>query len=205
MNFRYQKDLFPTKIYHINVKGKNQVFKNYLIPKILDFEKYNNTDPPEGWLTNKLKTSFDKEYINTTLITEDVCDEYSIQLSRIFGSDLIINFDNFWYNYYHHGEFQEYHTHLSEQFFEKSSMYSGIHFLSYNSEIHSPVNFLNPIIQNTPYDISTYYPEIEEGDIIIFPSYLQHSVRPGPPTPEYPRITVAFNFDLKKREVECND
>jgi hypothetical protein len=40
----------------------------------------------------------------------------------------------------------------------------------------------------------TWYPELKEGDFIMFPSYLSHSVKPGKPTPDYPRITIAFNF-----------
>ena len=34
----------------------------------------------------------------------------------------------------------------------------------------------------------------------MFPSYLEHEVKAGPPTPEYPRITISFNIRLNKHE-----
>ena len=60
----------------------------------------------------------------------------------------------------------------------------------------------NPIrqIRCTSYELNeheygeSYYPNIEEGDFIMFPSYLIHSVEPSPPTPDYPRITIAMNI-----------
>ena len=41
---------------------------------------------------------------------------------------------------------------------------------------------------------ATWCPHTKEGDFIMFPSYLSHCVKPGKPTPDYPRITIAFNF-----------
>ena len=39
-------------------------------------------------------------------------------------------------------------------------------------------------------------PNVKEGDFLMFPSYLSHCVKPGKPTPDYPRITIAFNFRI---------
>ena len=37
-------------------------------------------------------------------------------------------------------------------------------------------------------------PDINEGDLIMFPSYLMHEVKANKPTPGNPRISIAFNF-----------
>ena len=41
-----------------------------------------------------------------------------------------------------------------------------------------------------------HYPDISEGDMIMFPSYLEHEVKAGKPTPNNPRITISFNLQL---------
>ena len=42
--------------------------------------------------------------------------------------------------------------------------------------------------------MSNWYPEIQEGDVIIFPSYLLHGVRPH--MSDTQRITLAINFSF---------
>ena len=39
--------------------------------------------------------------------------------------------------------------------------------------------------------------DVEEGDVLMFPSYLHHSVHVGKKT-EYPRITISFNCVVNK-------
>ena len=41
-----------------------------------------------------------------------------------------------------------------------------------------------------------YYVHAKEGDLIMFPSWMEHEVKPGPPTPDYPRITLSFNVRM---------
>ena len=43
---------------------------------------------------------------------------------------------------------------------------------------------------------SRYAPKVKEGDLIMFPSYLQHFVPKGEPTLDNPRITIAFNLKV---------
>ena len=47
----------------------------------------------------------------------------------------------------------------------------------------------------------------KEGDLVMFPAYLEHEVKAGPPTPEYPRITISFNVKITKfgDDVEENE
>ena len=41
-----------------------------------------------------------------------------------------------------------------------------------------------------------YVPKIREGDLLMFPPYLNHLVPKSKPTPDNPRITIAFNIIL---------
>ena len=78
------------------------------------------------------------------------------------------------------------------------------HFLNFKKEHKAPI-FEDPlkgvksIINHTALnqklsEPNRYTPEIEEGDIIIFPSYLQHAV----PAAEYNthRVTIALNLNV---------
>ena len=47
-------------------------------------------------------------------------------------------------------------------------------------------------LKDRQYDCAT--PDITEGDLIMFPSYLMHEVKANKPTPGNPRISIAFNF-----------
>ena len=51
-------DLFPVTIYQTEVRN-NGYYKDLLLPKILEASEY--LEIPEGWDTNKLKTSFEGE------------------------------------------------------------------------------------------------------------------------------------------------
>ena len=95
-------------------------------------------------------------------------------------------------------------------------MFGTCHYISYDPDQHRPTKFINPLIfgqynYNTQ-DIgrvldksdpgnSTWYPEItmdiEEDDMIIFPSYLKHVVENGFKPGTKPRILGVCNVDWK--------
>ena len=69
------------------------------------------------------------------------------------------------------------------------STLSAIHFLNFKKEHKGPM-FQDPIrnlkatmnhagLNERMLETDKYTPEVEEGDIIIFPSYLQHTVPAG--------------------------
>ena len=106
------------------------------------------------------------------------------------------------------GQSASQHSHSPDQF-------SFVHFLQYDSKVHNPLTFVNPQLNMIKYlhgvhpilrdgineyeELTTfkeeYSPEISEGSIIIFPSYLEHYVRQS--ISNQLRITVAFNFNIK--------
>ena len=76
-----------------------------------------------------------------------------------------------------------------------------------NPEIHPPVVFSDPYeeVRSLSMEMDSnhyrnrYYPKVTEGSLIMFPCYLEHFVKKGPPIPwNYPRITIAFNLTVTK-------
>ena len=116
--------------------------------------------------------------------------------------------DEPWYTVYGKGQKADQHEHMTSDF-------SAVHFLKFNPKLHEPIKFLHPEFTKTKYikklkpivesNLGTctkqsYYkehfvPEINEGDLIIFPSELQHLVHPN--TSDELRVTIAFNFSLQ--------
>jgi hypothetical protein len=110
---------------------------------------------------------------------------------------------NFWYNLSTKGAHQEVHDHLGGPL---PISYAAIHYVLFNKEEHTSALFYNPLTQilkctqpattdqlKLP-DYSEFQKllDVEEGDLIIFPSYVLHSVMTQ--LSEKLRITTAFNI-----------
>ena len=95
-------------------------------------------------------------------------------------------------------------------------MFGSTHYISYDKESHTPTKFENPLVfaqyrHNTndinnlldqnDYNNSAYWPDsgldVEEDDMIIFPSYLKHVVENGYKPGSKPRIVCVTNIDWK--------
>lgn len=191
----FHVSLFRTQVYD------NEKLKHRLVDAIL-----NSTDEleiPEDWSTNKILTSFSG---NNQVIEKNrdlLRGQYLDCIRDIFDKEVELDFNDMWYNVYRDGEYQEEHDHLGNPFHQ--SHFSFIHFLSYDNKIHRPPEFKDPLsqIRNLSFELESfgcgeiYAPKVREGDILMFPSYLLHSVPPGSAT-EYPRITISFNITLKR-------
>jgi hypothetical protein len=113
-----------------------------------------------------------------------------------------------WYTAYGAGQTANIHEHIPDNF-------SIVHFLKFNPNEHWPVTFINPNGATIKYllDLNPalkgkidfnnsgqslfhprFTPQIEEGDIVIFPSQLEHMV-PKTDSEEI-RITIAFNIKI---------
>lgn len=155
---------------------------------------------PPGWGCT-LRTEFESSHRN-------VYKDYYNDVMRQFTVDVGIsegrcNIYETWLNYYEGpGHFQEEHDHLP-------GFYSGIHYIKFNPEIHSQTQFVNPLHQLFTFmngdeqfgeqdDCTKQFwaPDAKEGEVIIFPSFLRHSV-PVSNNPDV-RITLAFNINTVK-------
>ena len=170
--------LFPIDFWKVKVPSHTTIKDKYLDSFI---EGYANNiyQIPSGWGTQKCHTSFQE----IRLIEEDILDEYVGIFNSLLRECYTQEQFDCWYQVYKDSEYQEWHEH-------SPSTLSAIHFLKFDEEHKAPV-FRDPNNKS-----NTYTPEVEEGDIIIFPSYVQHCV----PEAQYRnhRATIALNLNLTK-------
>ncbi len=192
-----RKELFPISIFHGKVED-NDKLKNNIIP-FIEETKHGNK-PPEGWLTNNINTSYNNREVNCyDFLIDQTQQQYQAVLNNFFDDTFNINVSQMWYNVYTGGEWQEAHTHTAPN--GSPIHFACIHFLSFDPDIHTPVTFIDPLITTRALSLemkSNGYNDrvnlkYEEGDLIMFPSYLSHEVRPSKPS-TYPRITISFNI-----------
>jgi hypothetical protein len=198
--------IFPISFFHTKVENNDEI-KKILTPKIEEDSR--ELLIPEGWSTHKLRTSFSGEkpgkeifFGNDNTYQSILEKKYAKCLNSFFDRTYKIMIDEIWYNYYIDGEYQEEHDHVGGSF--NKCHFSCIHFLSFDKNMHKSPEFRDPLdlvrclsleFDRNQYN-SCYMPNIEEGDFIMFPSYLRHSVSPCLSAINYPRITIAMNIKV---------
>lgn len=114
-----------------------------------------------------------------------------------------VSVNSAWVNAYKSNQSHDLHDHLPCQF-------SAVHYLKYNPEVHTSTIFVNPYrqvsISSSPRHESfvmdqippMWHPQstldVEEGDILIFPSFFEHRV--ARQTSDELRVTISFNFNF---------
>lgn len=115
----------------------------------------------------------------------------------------------FWYNLSCNGSYQEVHDHLGGPI---PISYAAIHYVIFDKNEHFSTVFYNPLesilktLQPTtkdqlrPHDFQVFQKtlDVEEGDLIIFPSYVSHSVMTQ--LSDKLRATIAFNISIYEKE-----
>ena len=190
-------ELFPVTVFKGQVSN-NEILKNLLVSEILNESR--DLEIPEDWTTHKVKTSFSTQ--SSILNHTELTSQYVDCMRDVFDKEFDVSINKIWYNVYTDGEYQEVHDHLGSLF--EPSHFSFIHFLCFDKENHNPPEFRDPLSQlrTTSLELErnncgeVYVPDVKEGDLIMFPSYLQHCVPPGKKT-EYPRITISFNVKVQ--------
>ena len=126
---------------------------------------------------------------------------------------------NPWYNYYVKHSNQDIHSHLLVNVENnKFNFFSGVYFLKlkedhpkiifYNSNNNLTVNEHLPKVNsyfnnqeiNHSFTIKKFTFDVKEGDLIIFPSNLEHYVPQQ--RVDVPRITIAFNIQSEWRQIK---
>ena len=204
---QYRNKIFPVTYYKDSIENNDEI-KNVLLP-ILG-ERYKDLKPPESWITNKLHTSFDDDsdelfFGGHNFYPKILEKSYKKCFENFFNDEYIISIKSIWYNYYLENEYQEWHDHLGSIF--NPAHFACVHFLSYDNEIHQPTVFRDPLhkyrdhsheLEFDVVDVEIYIPNVKEGDFLMFPSYLDHSVYPVKKSQKCPRITISFNISLLK-------
>ena len=202
----YRKALFPIHIYQTHIK-ENELIKDELSNNIEKYVKDKSLQIPDGWLTDSVQTSFDNTNIQLFDSNSIVHDYYMKYLFKMFDKPVEMIMKEMWFNYYSNGEYQEPHNHIDGSSINNNqSHFSCIHYLKFNGDVHEPAIFVDPLsltrahsveMDSNNYD-ERYIPNVREGTLLMFPSYLEHYVRKNAPTPDDPRVTIAFNIVLTK-------
>jgi len=193
-------DLFPSTLYLIKTKNHDTIKKaclDYIVP---EYEKNPSTFveawDADVWTTYNQENNFPWKEIVPLYLEE--LRSFSMDLG-IVGNPMV---REAWLNAYKENQHQEIHEHLPGQF-------SCIHYVAYNSDDHLPTIFMNPYRQvalsNSPNFFGgpdgipgtwtgQSYIKVEEGDLLIFPSFLEHKV-PKQKSDNL-RVTLSFNLNF---------
>ena len=184
--------------------------------KFKDHYKYNFPEVekkdhrPHTW-SRSINTAFphirDDDFVVSPMIRDSLKIDLKSSIVEIFEQlslPINIDFTQFWYNIYHDNQGQEKHTHFSEVGFPVP-FWSGIY---YNKKA-SPTKFfstndMRETQQFKGWEESEIAPclaeaclfPVEDGDIILFPPYLPHSVESTPTHQNKMRMTFSFNITL---------
>ena len=204
MRNHYSKILFPTHLYHTNIR-ENAFLQREVLSSIQKCYEEKDLPIPNGWLTDKLNTSFENNDVNQEIFqSEKLHSTYSKYVQSVFDKPSRFSLEDMWFNYYIDGEYQEEHHHINHSPFIAPVHFSCIHYLKFDEEVHVGTTFSDPLESvrlhsfemNSNHYSSKWTPKVKEGDLLIFPCYLPHFVQKSIPTPDNPRITIAFNLRL---------
>lgn len=173
-----------------------------------DIEK--STKLPKGWKI-PLNTTFPFIGDDDNFIEKEKRDSLVMDIlfdieKVFFDLNIPTNFEvsQFWYNICHDNQGQERHSHLSTVV-RKNPYWSGIY---YNKNPNPTIFYRSDFFYR-----SCYYPgadktkikdaywdqwhlDVEEGDIILFPPHLEHSVSTDDSYLNKMRLTFSFNIDM---------
>ena len=184
--------------------------------KFKDHYKYNfpevkkKDNRPHTW-SRSIDTAFPNIRDDDDVVSPMIRDSLKIDLKSSIvetfeqlSLPINIDFTQFWYNIYHDNQGQEKHTHFSEVGLP-APFWSGIY---YNKKA-SPTKFfstndMRETQQFKGWEESEIAPclaeaclfPVEDGDIILFPPYLPHSVESTPAHQNKMRMTFSFNITL---------
>ena len=150
--------------------------------------------------SEKTSTTFMAELETNRFNEVNIPHETKNYLTNIFYKNLDsiglkkykIEFGNMWENFYKPGDFQEKHIHPDSHF--SYIIYSNVD--KSNTVFIRPGAYLAECTHWSDWFSNELYIPCEKGDIIIFPSYLEHMV----PKVKYSGSTIAGNIKIFKNE-----
>jgi hypothetical protein len=201
MNNHKVINLFPVPIIQISFDRHDEYHFE-------DVEK--SVKLPEGWKV-PVNSSFPKILDDDTFISPIIRDCLIIDLTKCIKNTFDelnipsnIFIDGFWYNIYHDNQGQEEHDHLADVGIP-NAFWSGIY---YNKNASSTIFTRSDNMYKTQlfegYETSglweafdkTYHTEANDGDIVLFPPYLEHYVKSEDRHKNNMRLTFTFNVGL---------
>jgi hypothetical protein len=198
MNENGGLNIFPSQfVYYTKVQNHSQLKERYLSKILEDLEQNKFLyESSKTWKCDVVSSFFGNKTKNLKMFGDDFCDAVVWEPLKLLKEELhqtIPMYDfpkkfmlsEIWYNAYEKDYFQEYHKHGQSNF-------SGIYLIDLH-ETNKTVfmqDDLPSIITDKYFLYNTEH--IKEGNVIIFPSNLQHCVN----SCENNRVTVSFNIKI---------
>ena len=214
--------LFPMFLYRGKFKTHAK-WKDKIVPIIKRRYEEQNGSNTSSWNCDCYTSFFDDSMVDHTMETEIPIAEllqdisYNIQeaidMAQFNANSFFVSQQ--WFNAYGPGQNQEAHNHIP-------SHLSGVYYVNYDRYKHISTSFMNPnkMFYEAPrYNIHDYnpelygfgcyeeeiQPEIEEGDIVIFPSQIEHTVQRQPQDlgvkkigkPHSDELYMSFSFNVE--------
>ena len=197
--------LFPVPFLKIKFKDHHKY----------DFAEVEKKDQkPDAWV-DSVHTTFpnirDDDVVVSPMIRDSLKIDLKSSIVEVFQQlnlPINIEFLQLWYNIYHDNQGQEKHNHFS-QVGQLVPFWSGIY---YNKNA-SPTKFFNNNFMRKTQEFygfeetklspclaeACHFP-VEDGDIILFPPYLEHSVESTVEHKNSMRMTFSFNITLNAKD-----
>ena len=185
--------LFPQFYYHGEVENHQQL-KDKLLSELTD----DKLSQPKEWNCS-VQSSFETENnFSWDYFYECIKPNLLDMHQQLKGNPLHqFTMTEAWLNKYGRGDSQEVHTHIGADNCTFSCSYfaqyalNDARFLFYDPD---QTKHLGEFTKHYSGVVNTWFPEVQEGDIIIFPSWLHHQVEPH--RSDTTRITVSANFKV---------
>lgn len=194
--------------YYRNRVCQHNKIKLTLIDYIEEQHTKEQNNQPKNW-SCKVHTSQSK-YDEKLLSIKDLYEQdIFLFFDEIKMPNVEVDISDIWFNAYKKGQWQETHHHYGQQ----NVYFSAVHFLKYDRDIHPPLvmNNMNRMIL-TPFEIGRKTSlncwdldgavDVSEGDLIIFPSFMEHQV--GIQETDELRATISFNIEVKLHNKNTN-
>ena len=199
MNEKKIYNLFPVPIFHYKIENYKEINKE-LINYILKLQKKdkigNNRSNIGGWHSPNFDLINEKTPINfinkfkdflKKIIVNEFGWEYVPNKQRIVAMWTVINKKNS-FNIMHNHQ----NCYLSAAYYVKKPKRSGD--ISFFDPVEAKTYRYPEKEKGTIYSNQVATIKSEEGDLLVFPSYLYHSVEPN--LSDEDRIVISFNIDL---------
>lgn len=185
--------LFPQFYYHGEVENHQQL-KDKLLSELTD----DKLSQPKEWNCS-VQSSFETENnFSWDYFYECIKPNLLDMHQQLKGNPLHqFTMTEAWLNKYGRGDSQEVHTHIGADNCTFSCSYfaqyalNDARFLFYDPD---QTKHLGEFTKHYSGVVNTWFPDVQEGDIIIFPSWLHHQVEPH--RSDTTRITVSANFKV---------
>ena len=184
-------EAFPTILYRYHLEDQDPI-KARVEEYYKDNKLKENT--PDQWNCN-LFTSYGsgKFPIGECLDAfTPTLDEFQTE-SQSYGNMILTDL---WLNVYESQNWQEKHIHSPGQ-------WSGVYYVHFDPNEHKATNFYHPcetLLATAGITQNTLVPWVQEGDMIIFPSWLEHAAPMNKSSKM--RSTISFNFFIEEEIYE---